>query len=44
MFKNVAISQRYKKKQSKISRKKLMSYAKRHVKLSYKLKENDFEI
>ena len=44
MFKNVAIPQRYKKKQLKISRKKLMNYAKRRVKLNYKLKENDFEI
>ena len=44
MFKNVAISQRYKKKQSKISKKKLINYAKRRVKLNYKLKKNDFEM
>ena len=39
MFKNVAISQRYKRKQSKISKKKLINYAKRRVKLNYKLKK-----
>ena len=44
MLKNVAISQRYKKKQLKISKKKLVNYAKQHVKLNYKLKKNDFEM